>query len=111
MDLPQSAQLMDCRPLYATEMTCPVCIDRYTRFGPVTLYLFASVGFPWMDDVLILGCSRVEVLGLDIYAGLTEFVWRDVERRAKPVENVNYIACRRVSLTVETMQQQLMGGE
>lgn len=55
---------------------------------------------PGTDDVLSLGCPTLEILSLDIYTGLTECARRKVEHKAKPMETLNYIVCRRVSLSV-----------
>lgn len=92
-------------------MTRLVCIALHTSYGPVTLDPFALVVLHWLGDVLFLGCPTLEVLGLDIYIGLTEYAQQKVQRRAKPVGNANFIACRGVSMLVEAMQQQPMVGE
>lgn len=42
---------------------------------------FALRGMPSTDDVLILGCPTLEILGLDIYARLTERACGEIERR------------------------------
>lgn len=81
--------------LQVTEMTCSVHVVLDTKFGPVALGLFASAVMSGKDDVLILGWPTLEILGLGIYAGLTEC--------AKPMEGVNFIACPYMSLSVEGM--------
>lgn len=75
----------------------------------MTLDPFALAVLPGTDDMPILGWPTVKVLSLDIYAGLKECVRWKVERRAKLVENDNYIVCQYMSLSVKPMQQQLMG--
>lgn len=72
---------------------------------------FSFIVLPETADVLILGCPTLEVLVLDIYDGLMECARQRVEHRAKPVGHVNYIACRRVNLSVGAMQQQPVDDE
>lgn len=59
------------------------------------------------DDVLFLGCPMLEMLGLNIYTRLTACARRKVERRTKPMDSANYIACRRMGV-LEAIQQQPM---
>lgn len=100
MNSAQFERVVDDRPLHVTEITCPIHIALYTSLGIVMLDLFARPVLPGMDDVRILGCPTLGVLGLDVYAGLTECARRQVERWAKPVENVTCIAYQRVILSV-----------
>lgn len=88
------------------DTVCPVRVALHTRFGPVALDPIALAVLPGTDDVLVRGFAMLEVLDLDIYAGLTECTRRKPEGRAQLVKNANYVACRRVSLSVEAMQQQ-----
>lgn len=68
MDLPQSVRVADSRPRHVTGMICLVRTVLHTKFEPVTQDMFALAAMSTTDDALILGCSTLEILGLDIYA-------------------------------------------
>lgn len=108
MNPPQSVRIADGRSLQATEMTCPVRIALRTSFGHVALDPFALAVMPETNNVVILRCPTLDMLGPDIYAGLRECTQQKVERPTKPMKSAEYIVCRRVSLSVEAMQQQPM---
>lgn len=106
MDQPQSVLVANSRALQITRMTCPVRIALHIRFGPVMLDTFALAVMSGTDDAVILGGPTLDIVGLDIYAGLTECNPRKVERRARPVKRTRCVACPRLSLSVAAMQQQ-----
>lgn len=89
-----------------TKMTCPVYIALPTSFEPSKLDPFTLAVMPSTDDMLIVRCPTLEVLGLDIFVGLTGCARRKVERTTKPMGSVDYIACRHMSLSMEARYQQ-----
>lgn len=94
------------------EVTCPIRIALHTTLGPVTRDSFTLAVMPSTDGVPISGCPTLEILCLDIYTALAEYAQQIVERRAKLMERIHYVPCRRISLSVEaTMQQQLVDDE
>lgn len=111
MNPPHTMRVIDGHLLQITEIICSVRITLHTCFGSVARDPFALAITPSTDDVFIGGCPTLEVRRLDIYAGLMEFAPWKVERRAKPIEDVHYISCRRLSLAVEATQQRPMGDE
>lgn len=95
-------------PLKVTEMTRSVRISLHTNSGRVKLHHFSLAVMPGTDDMLILGCPILEMLGLDIYAGMTECARGRVRRRGKSTKTMKYIAYRRSRLWVGALQQQPM---
>lgn len=111
VDPPQLVWVADSRLLQVTKVTCSVRIALHMNFGSVTLDPFALAVMPGTDNTLTLGYPTLEVLDFDIYAGFTECArWR-VERRTKPMESMNYIACRHASLWLEVVQPQPLGNQ
>lgn len=94
--------------LQIMEKACPVHIVLRMTLGPLTLGSCALGVMFGTGDVLFLGHPTLEILDLDIYARLTSCVRRKAGLIVKPMEAVNCIACRRVSLSVSPMQQKPM---
>lgn len=69
MDPLQSVRVAYDHLLQVMEMPCPVRIALHPHFGAVTLYPFALAVPFGMNDVLILECPMLEILGLDMYTG------------------------------------------
>ena len=101
MDPPHEVRVADGRTLKVFRRTCPVRISLITNFGPVLLDPFPLAILPGIDDVLILGSPTLELLGLDVYAGLINKARTRADASRNMRSTVNYIACRRVSIPQE----------
>lgn len=91
MDPPQSVRGADSRSLQVMEIAYAVLIALDMTFEPLTLDSSALAAMPGTDDVRMLGFPTLKILGLGIYAGLTKYARRKVERRAQPMESVHLL--------------------
>lgn len=73
------------------------------HIDPLALTVILGTG-----DALSLGCPTLEILGPDVLVELTKCARCKIGPTKTLMKTVYFIACRCVSLSVETIQQQLM---
>ena len=102
--LPGKLKVADGRVLAVQEKTWLVRIALHTSWGLVTMGPFSFAVMPGDDDVVILGNPTLKLLGIIYY---DSFVARARERAPpKGVDTAAYRQCRRVTVSIDALQQQ-----
>ena len=96
-------KVADGRVLEVNKKTCPVRLALHTSWGLVQVDPFSFAVMPGDDDVVILGNPTMKALGIDVYDSLGA---RAREQAALTgVDTAAYRKCRRVTVSVEALQQ------
>ena len=104
---PGKLKVTDGRVLVVQERTCPVRIALHTSWGLVTMDPFSFAVMSGDDDVVILDNPTLKLLGSDVYDILGT---RARECAALTgVDTAAYRQCRRVIVSVDSLQQQQCG--